>query len=55
MTERDRLNEVIRKKQGELYQLVEQKESLTDREVYDKSCELDRLVVEYMKMQKMSL
>lgn len=40
----------IREKQKELNQLVDMKNyELQDKKVYEKSCELDRLIVEYMK------
>lgn len=42
---------MIRKKKAELNRLVAQRESLQDQEVYQKSCELDQLVVAYMKLQ----
>ncbi|HHW06829.1 MAG TPA: aspartyl-phosphate phosphatase Spo0E family protein [Clostridia bacterium] len=42
---------VISKKKAELDRLVTQRESLQDQEVYQKSCELDQLVVAYMKLQ----
>ncbi|HHY60576.1 MAG TPA: aspartyl-phosphate phosphatase Spo0E family protein [Clostridia bacterium] len=45
------LSSMIRKKKAELNRLVAQRESLQDREVYEKSCELDQLVVAYMKLQ----
>ncbi len=40
--------EIVEKKK-ELNILVRRKQSLHDREVYQKSCELDELVVLYMK------
>jgi hypothetical protein len=45
------LHSVINKKKAELAKLVAQKKSLLDQEVYRKSCELDLLVVDYMKTQ----
>lgn len=36
-------------KKKELRALVEEKQSLSDKEVYEKSCELDRLVVQVMR------
>lgn len=45
------LHSVIDKKKAELNRLVAQRESLQDQEVYQKSCELDQLVVAYMKLQ----
>ncbi|NLL19037.1 MAG: aspartyl-phosphate phosphatase Spo0E family protein [Clostridia bacterium] len=45
------LHSVINKKKAELAKLVAQKKSLQDQEVYLKSCELDLLVVDYMRLQ----
>lgn len=45
------LHSAINKKKAELAKLVAQKKSLQDQEVYRKSCELDVLVVDYMKLQ----
>lgn len=45
------LHSAITVKKAELARLVAQKESLQDQEVYRKSCELDTLVVAYMKLQ----
>lgn len=45
------LHSVIDQKKAELNRLVAQRESLQDQEVYQKSCELDQLVVAYMKLQ----
>lgn len=38
----------IKEKQKEMYQLVREK-GIMDPDVYNKSCELDCLIVEYMK------
>lgn len=45
------LHSAINKKKAELAKLVAQKKSLQDQEVYRKSCELDLLVVDYMRLQ----
>ncbi|HHX50202.1 MAG TPA: aspartyl-phosphate phosphatase Spo0E family protein [Clostridia bacterium] len=45
------LKRIINKKKRELGQLVAKKQSFLDQEVYSKSCELDSLVVEYMKLK----
>ena len=45
------LHSAIILKKAELAKLVAQKKSLQDQEVYQKSCELDLLVVAYMKLQ----
>ncbi|MHB1419347.1 MAG: Spo0E family sporulation regulatory protein-aspartic acid phosphatase [Bacillota bacterium] len=47
-----RITKKIINKQVELDELVKRKQSLQDREVYAKSCELDKLVVEYMRICK---
>ncbi len=39
---------LIKAKQREMYRLAKTK-GVNDPEVYDKSCELDNLIVEYMK------
>ncbi|MBZ4687850.1 MAG: Spo0E like sporulation regulatory protein [Clostridia bacterium] len=43
------IEKVINKKKKELRDLVYIKNSLQDKEVYRKSCELDELVVKYMR------
>lgn len=43
------LQTMIKRKKIELNRLVAQKQSLQDEEVYQKSCELDILVVDYMR------
>ena len=45
------LKRIIDKKKRELVQLVAKKQSFLDQEVYAKSCELDSLVVRYMKLK----
>jgi len=47
-TNRREFRKKIRKKQREMYSLVKKK-GLNDPDVYNKSCELDCLIVEYMK------
>ncbi|KKM09320.1 hypothetical protein SY88_19320 [Clostridiales bacterium PH28_bin88] len=49
--ERQALMRAIKAKQRELARLVKIKRSLQDEEVYRKSCELDKLVVAYMRKQ----
>lgn len=44
------LHAIIKEKKKELNRLVAQKQSLQDQEVYRKSCELDTLVVAYMRL-----
>lgn len=39
---------LIKAKQREMYHLAKTK-GVGDRDVYDKSCELDELIVQYMK------
>jgi len=46
-TRRD-YKKMIKEKQREMYHLVKQK-GILDPDVYNKSCELDNLIVEYMK------
>jgi|GEM_PF-1616299 len=46
-TRRD-IKKRIKEKQREMYSLVREK-GINDPEVYSKSCELDYLIVEYMK------
>ncbi|HBT20707.1 MAG TPA: aspartyl-phosphate phosphatase Spo0E family protein [Peptococcaceae bacterium] len=48
---RDELERILRVKKKELAELVTKKNNLKDREVYNKSRELDRLVVEYMRIK----
>ncbi len=47
-TDRQEFRKKIREKQREMYTLVKEK-GLNDPDVYHKSCELDCLIVEYMK------
>ncbi len=45
-----RLESEIETKKKELDLLVKRKKNLLDKEVYKKSCELDKLVVQAMKL-----
>ncbi|WP_418790402.1 Spo0E family sporulation regulatory protein-aspartic acid phosphatase [Phosphitispora sp. TUW77] len=47
-TNRREFRKMIREKQREMYRLVNEK-GMQDPDVYNKSCELDCLIVEYMK------
>lgn len=51
---RHMLAKEIWQKQRELSCLVENKRSLRDREVYQKSLELDQLVVRYLQVKEKS-
>jgi len=45
----NKLSQEINQKKKELELLVSQKKTIKDTEVYQKSVELDRLVVQYMR------
>lgn len=48
----DQLTPLINLKKKELASLVESKKSLLDKEVYEKSVELDQLLVQYMRANR---